>query len=56
MSKDILKKIIDTRIKRIEYMKMTRPIEDLYQALENYEHMYNLKFYDTCTNLVMLAN
>ncbi len=51
MSKDILKKIIDTRIKRIEYMKITRPIEDLYQALEDYEHMYNLKFYDFKKNI-----
>ena len=51
MSKDILKKIIDTRIKRIEYMKMTQPIETLNQHLEDYEHMYNLKFYDFKKNI-----
>ena len=46
MAEDILKKIIDSRIKRIEYRKKTISAENLYEYLDEYEHMYNRKFYN----------
>ena len=46
MSEDILKKIIDSKIKRLEHCKKTIPNEKLREDLYDYEHKMNLKFYN----------
>ena len=46
MSEDILKKIIDSKIKRLEHWKKTIPNEKLREDLYDYEHKMNLKFYN----------
>ena len=46
MSEDILKKIIDSKIKRLVYWKKALSTEKLHEELYNYEHEMNLKFYN----------
>ena len=46
MSNNTLEKIIDNRIKEIEYKKRGIPIEQLEEYIIEFELMYNKKFYD----------
>ena len=46
MSEDILKKIIDSKIKRLENWKKTISTEKLHEDLYHYENGMNLKFYN----------
>ena len=46
MPEDILKKIIDSKIKRLEHWKKTISTEKLNKDLHDYEHKFNMKFYD----------
>jgi len=46
MSEDILKKIIVSKIKRLEYWKKTISTEKLHEDLYDYEHKMNLKFFN----------
>ena len=46
MSNNTLEKIIDNRIKEIEYKKRGIQIEQLEEYIIEFEHMYNKKFYD----------
>ena len=46
MAKNILEKIIDNRIKEIEYRKKLISMEVLERNIIEYESMYERKFYD----------
>ena len=51
MPEDILKKIIDSKIKRLVYWKKTLSTEKLHDDLYDYEHEINLKFYNFKTKI-----